>query len=268
MNKTQMMAEKKLDQLQDLVTSLENAWFYEEAEELQEYLLNPKANAFYIVDKFKDKFEMLQKYIDTDGTDCQRDEEWNQYENDLKWLEKIADVEIDYVGYKDIVKYDDVYLFYDNVLSRWMVRWHQWLWLSNIERDTGSHGLRPEEYVERRKWVTEKIRRMPRVQEFTLKEYQRLLDKWWIDIDRTEVLSYTSNHYKEFPSLQQIQDMIEEENDLFEYENEWMKMTFKKDIITVNEDLEKIQKQEDELKMLLMKQEKEREELKKLARVC
>ena len=78
MNKTQ--EEKKLERLQDLVTSLENLGYYEEAEELQDYLLNPRASAGYIVEKFKDLFESITQDLNTDGLDCRRDEEGNQYE--------------------------------------------------------------------------------------------------------------------------------------------------------------------------------------------
>ena len=133
MNKTEMLNEKKLERLQDLVTSLENLGYYEEAEELQEYLLNPRATAGYIVEKFKGLFESITQDLDTDGLDCRRDEEGNQYEWDLKWIEKIMDVEIDYNWYKDVVKYDRCYLFFDNVLDRWMVRGEQRIWLSNID---------------------------------------------------------------------------------------------------------------------------------------
>lgn len=64
MNKTK--EEKKLERLQDLVTSLENLGFYDEAEELQEYLLNPRASVGYIVDKFKDLFNQITNEFESD----------------------------------------------------------------------------------------------------------------------------------------------------------------------------------------------------------
>lgn len=278
MNKTEKLNEKKLERLQDLVTSLENSGFYEEAEELQEYLLNPRCTAGYIVDKFQDKLDLIQKYLDVDWTDAVRDEEGNMYDNDLKWLEKITDVEINYVGYKDVVKYDRCYLFFDNVLDRRMVRWEQWLWLSNIERDTGWYGIRPQEYVERRTWVKEKLRWMPRIQEFTLKEYQRLLDKWWIDIDWQEVVDTTnikvvtrngkiySTKMNICPDVNTIKMMIEDESNY--WENEWIKQMVKplveKEQKEKSEEEKKLDEHENELKMLLMKQKKESEELKRI----
>jgi hypothetical protein len=69
MNKTQEINEKKLTKLQDLVTSLERLQCYDEAEELQELLLNPRADAQYIINKFRDKFENIIKDLDCDGTD-------------------------------------------------------------------------------------------------------------------------------------------------------------------------------------------------------
>ena len=78
--------EKKLDKLQDIVTSLENLGMYDEAEELQEYLMNPRATASYIMKQFKDRFgDLLEKFSnENDGTDIQRDEEGNSWQRDLK----------------------------------------------------------------------------------------------------------------------------------------------------------------------------------------
>lgn len=262
--------EKKLERLQDLVTSLENLGFYDEAEELQEYLLNPRASVGYIVDKFKDLFNQITNEFESDWLDYW-DEDGNKFEWDLKWIEKIMDVEIDYTGYKDIVKYDECYLFYDNVLSRWMVRGHQWLGLSNIERDTGSYGVRPDEYIERRKWVQEKITWMPRVQEFSLVEYQRLLDKWRVDIDREQVLFQTEKHHIECNlNVDLIKEIIEDELAYFEYEDnsyEYYKMFKEKKEDKRSEEEIRIEKDEMELRKLKEKAEKESQELKRLVGV-
>ena len=279
MNKTQ--EEKKLERLQDLVTSLENLGYYEEAEELQDYLLNPRATAGYIVDKFKDLFESITQDLDTDGLDCRRDEEGNQYEWDLKWIEKIMDVEIDYNWYKDVVKYDRCYLFFDNVLDRWMVRGEQRIWLSNIERDRWYNWVRPQEYIERWTWVKEKLTRMPRVQEFTLKEYNNMLNKWWIDIDRDEVIDTTNTRVvtrngkiiatkmNVCPDINMIMEMIGEEthywemkwmNDKYPDTHLWNRWSQK----VKSEEEKKLDEHNNELRELLMKQMKQERELKKL----
>lgn len=264
MNKTQ--EEKKLERLQDLVTSLENLGFYDEAEELQEYLLNPRASVGYIVDKFKDTFEMITSEFESDGLDF-RDEDGNKFEWDLKWIEKIMDLEVDYTGYKDIVKYDECYLFYDNVLSRWMVRGHQWLGLSNIERDRWFNWVRPEEYIERWKWVQEHIRWMPRVQEFTLQEYQRLLDKWRVDIDWEQILFQTEKHHIDCNlSVESIKEMINDDLNYMEYDtNEGYKTVFKVNIEEEkSEEEKKIEEHENELRELLARQIKQERELRNL----
>ena len=285
MNKTQQLQEKKLDKLQDLVTTLERLWMYDEAEELQEYLLNPRANASYILNQFEERFNDLLEKFEGDWTDCERDEEWNQRESDLKWLEKINEVEINYVGYKDVVKYDRCYLFYDNVLDRWMVRWEQWLWLSNIERDGGYNWQVSDSYIEKWKWVPEKLTRMPRTQDFTLSEYNRMLEKHWIDIDWQEVIDTTQNkvvtrngkiystRINNCPDIETIKALIQDELDVFEYESEWERNTFKeaiekeKGIIKeseFSEQKEKINKQDNELKLLKLKAEREAAELRKM----
>lgn len=271
MSKIQDQNEKMLTKLQDLVTSLERLWYLDEAEELQDLLLNPRATVQYIMWQFKGRLEdIMDKFEYDEWTDCFWNEEWEQFDQAIVGVEKVLDKDIEYTGYKDIVKYDDVYLFYDNVLSRWMVRGHQWLGLSNIEKDNWFAGIRPQEYIERWKGVTEKIRWMPRVQEFTLSEYQRLLDKHWIDIDREEVIGYTKNHFKDYPSIEMIKDMISDEIDVFDYENEWMKQMFKEKIDEeVNKERkeveERINKDELELRKIKEKAEKEANELKRIA---
>ena len=273
-----MLNEKKLERLQDLVTSLENLGYYEEAEELQEYLLNPRATAGYIVDKFKDLFESITQDLDTDGLDCRRDEEGNQYEWDLKWIEKIMDVEIDYNWYKDVVKYDRCYLFFDNVLDRWMVRGEQRIWLSNIERDRWYNWVRPQEYIERWTWVKEKLTRMPRVQEFTLKEYNNMLNKWWIDIDWNEVIDTTNTKVvtrngkiiatkmNVCPDINMIMEMIGEESHYGEMK--WMNDKYPDEPKVKSEEEKKLDEHENELRELLMKQMKQERELKKLRVSC
>ena len=272
MNKTQ--EEKKLERLQDLVTSLENLGYYEEAEELQEYLLNPRASAGYIVEKFKGLFESITQDLDTDGLDCRRDEEGNQYEWDLKWIERILDVEVDMNGYKDVVKYDRCYLFFDNVLDRWMVRGEQRIWLSNIERDRWYNWVRPQEYIERWTWVKEKLTRMPRVQDFTLKEYNNMLNKWRIDIDREEVIDTTNTRVvtrngkiiatrmNVCPDINTIMEMIGEETHYWEMK--WMNDKYPEEQKVKSEEEKNLDEHENELKMLLMKQKKESEELKRI----
>ena len=272
MNKTQ--EEKKLERLQDLVTSLENLGYYEEAEELQDYLLNPRASAGYIVEKFKGLFESITQDLDTDGLDCRRDEEGNQYEWDLKWIERILDVEVDMNGYKDVVKYDRCYLFFDNVLDRWMVRGEQRIWLSNIERDRWYNWVRPQEYIERWTWVKEKLTRMPRVQDFTLKEYNNMLNKWRIDIDREEVIDTTNTRVvtrngkiiatrmNVCPDINTIMEMIGEETHYWEMK--WMNDKYPEEQKVKSEEEKKLDEHENELKMLLMKQKKESEELKRI----
>lgn len=274
MNKTEMLNEKKLERLQDLVTSLENLGYYEEAEELQDYLLNPRASAGYIVEKFKDLFESITQDLNTDGLDCRRDEEGNQYEWDLKWIERILDVEIDSNGYKDVVKYDRCYLFFDNVLDRWMVRGEQRIWLSNIERDRWYNWVRPQEYIERWTWVKEKLTRMPRVQDFTLKEYNNMLNKWRIDIDREEVIDATNTkvvtrngkiiatRINVCPDINTIMEMIGEETHYWEMK--WMNDKYPDEQKEKSEEEKKLDEHENELKMLLMKQKKESEELKRI----
>lgn len=271
----------KLDKLQDLVTSLERLWMYDEAEELQELLLNPRATDVYIINQFEDRFNNLLEKYEWDWTDCERDEEGNQWETDLKWLEKITDVEIDYKWYKDVVKYDRCYLFYDNVLSRWMVRWEQRLWLSNIEKDWCYNWQRSQEYIDKWTGVKENIKWMPRIQDFTLNEYQRMLDKHWIDIDRDEVVEATNNkvvtrwwviHNIKLdicPNVEMIKAMIQDERDVFNYENEGQKQLFKEAIDKENEKeknevYEKIDKEAMELRKLKEKAEKEAMELRKL----
>ncbi len=276
MNKTEMLNEKKLERLQDLVTSLENLGYYEEAEELQEYLLNPRATAGYIVEKFKGLFESITQDLDTDGLDCRRDEEGNQYEWDLKWIEKIMDVEIDYNWYKDVVKYDRCYLFFDNVLDRWMVRGEQRIWLSNIERDRWYNWVRPQEYIERWTWVKEKLTRMPRVQEFTLKEYQKLLEKWWIDIDWNEVINTTNTKVvtrngkivatkmNVCPDINMIMEMIGEESHYGEMK--WLNDKYPEEQKVKSEEEKKLDEHNNELKELLMRQMKQERELKIISR--
>ena len=258
------MNEKKLEKLQDLVTSLENLWFYDEAEELQEYLLNPKCNAGYIIDKFQDTFDFITKDLDTDWTDCRWDEEWNQYEWDLKWIEKILDVENDYTKYKDIVKYDRCYMFYDNVLSRWMVRWEQWIWLSNIEKDGWFNWQVSQEYIEKRKGIKEHIRWMPRIQEFTLKEYNNMLKKWWIDIDWEQVIFSTKKMY-DCPDMNELLSLIWEE--MIYGECEWYREMFKdlieKEEKEKSEEEKEIDREKEELRRIEQETKKEQEELKK-----
>jgi len=203
----------KLDKLQDLVGSLERLGFYEEAEELQSYLLDIDMDEDEIFNIFKWKLEDIYNEANwnDDWTDCYRDEEWNQYENDIEAFDKILNVELNATKYKDIVKYDDVYMFRDNVLSRRMVRGHQWLWLSNIEKDEGRYGIVPQDYINRWTGVVEKIRWMPRVQEFTLKEYNKMLEKKWIDIERTEVIWNTLRRKMDCPDIEMLKDLIGEE---------------------------------------------------------
>lgn len=271
MNKTDLINERRLTKLQDLVTSLERLQYYDEAEELQELLLNPKATAQYIIDKFRNKFENIIKDLDCDWMDY-RDEDWNKYESDFKEFQKILDIETNIdVGYKDIVKYDEVYLFYDNVLSRRMVRWHQRLGLSNIEKDGCPNWFRSQQYIKRWTGVIEKITWMPRVQEFTLIEYQRMLDKGWIDIEREEVLLNTEKRNIIHPDMIEIEWMIEDAKEFFEYDNEWEKETFKKKIDEEKEDKEmielrkKMDEHDNELIILKNKMEKQNEELRRLA---
>ena len=207
------METNKLERLQDLVTSLERMWLYDEAEELQEYLLNPEMNGEEIFNIFKDKLEDIYNKANwnEDGTDCYRDEDGNQYENEIVWLQRVLDTETIQTKYKDIVKYDEVYMFRDNVLDRWMVRGQQWLWLSNIEKDEWTHWYVPQDYIKKRTGVVEKIRWMPRIQEFTLKEYNKMLEKKWIDIQREEVIEHTHNKNIECPDINMLEDLIGED---------------------------------------------------------
>ena len=270
MNKTQEINEKKLTKLQDLVTSLERLQCYDEAEELQELLLNPRADAQYIINKFRDKFENIIKDLDCDGTDFW-DQDWNKYESDFKEFQKILDVEISYVWYKDIVMYDEIYLHYDNVLSRRLVRWHQRLGLSNIEKDGCPNWYRSESYINRWKWVQERIVWMPRVEEFTLIKFQNMMDKWWIDSSREEVINCTEKHNLNHPDMIELMWLIEDEKEFFEYESEWEKEKFKKEIDKEKESKEaielrmKIDEQENELIMLKNRMEKQEAELRKIA---
>lgn len=284
--KVNLAEEKKLDKLQDIVTSLENLWMYDEAEELQEYLMNPRATASYIMKQFKDRFgDLLEKFSNEDnGTDIERDEEGNSWKRDIKWLEKIDEVENNYVGYKDVVKYEKCYLFYDNVLDRRMVRWDQRLWLSNIERDWWYNGQVSQSYIDKWTGVKEKLTWMPRTQDFTLNEFNNLINKHWIDMSREEVIEATrtkvttrnwniyATKVNNCPDLITIKAMIQDEMDVFEYSNEWEKMAFKDkieaekaEIKEMNYDLKKITDQENELKLLKLKAEREANELKKLA---
>lgn len=270
MNKTKELSEKRLTKLEDLVTSLERLGYYDEADELQEYLLNPNTTSEYIIKKFRKTFEKITSNLECDWMDY-RDEDWNKYESDFKEFQKILDVEsnID-IGYKDVVMYDDIYLFYDNVLSRWMVRGHQRLWLSNIERDGCPNWFRSQQYIKRWKWVREHIRWMPRVQEFTLNEFQKMLDKNWIDRTWEEVISCTEDKWLRHPDMIEIEWMIEDEKDFFEYENEWEKEMFKEKIENEKEDKELIElktrmdKHDNELIMLKKRMEENNAELRKL----
>lgn len=215
--------EKKLTMLMDLVTSLETNGYREEAEELQEYLLNPEMDVEEILGIFGNQLQDIydKRAEENEWKDCFRDDEWNQYETAAKGIERIMNVEVSYTKYKDIVKYDDVYLFYDNVLDRWMVRGHQRLWLSNIEKDNWTNGFVPQEYIERWKWVVEKIIRMPRVEEFTLRKYDEMLKKWWIDIEWNEVISNTIKHQINcWLTKETIERIIDEEIEYFESDDD------------------------------------------------
>jgi len=225
---------KTLERYEDLVLSLEIAWYDEEASELQEYLLNPEMDEEDIEKHFKGRLEEIESHLieNEDGTDCVRDEDGEQYETAYKWITKVTDIDIHYNGYKDVVKYDRCYLFYDNVLDRWMVRWEQWIWLSNIEKDDWKNWIVPLDYIKRWKNVKEKLTRMPRIQEFTLKEYNNMLNKHWIDIDWQQVIDETNKEvitrnkkievvWKNIcPSIEDIEKMIGEEINYGE--NQWL----------------------------------------------
>lgn len=119
-----------------------------------------------------------------------------------------------------------------------------------------------------------------------------MLEKHWIDIDWQEVIDTTQNkvvtrngkiystRINNCPDIETIKSLIQDELDVFEYESEWERNTFKEAIEKEKKDThltklgvvesefseqkEKINKQDNELKLLKLKSEREAAELRKM----
>ena len=117
---------------------------------------------------------------------------------------------------------------------------------------------------------------MPRVQEFTLKEYNNMLNKWRIDIDWNEVIDTTNTKVvtrngkiiatkiNVCPDINMIMEMIGEESHYGEMKG--LNDKYPDEPKVKSEEEKKLDEQQNELLMLLAKQRKQENELKMIAR--
>lgn len=207
-----------LEKLMDLAEVLRVNGYEEVAEEIETYLLSSRKESLidmYIKGIIKRLREDYPEVADTE-------QDWKEieyvedtvFENPKTKLANMLEgfeENQERVGFKDIVKYEEVHFVRDNVLSRRMVRGYQFIWLSNIEKCKERYNT--YSYIKQWKWVKEKITRMPRVQDFTVSEWCNMLKKGRIDqhdLGFREVMRTTKNKGLPYPSVEEIKNELEE----------------------------------------------------------
>lgn len=214
---------KSLEELMDLAEVLRSNGYDEVAEELESYLLSSRKES--LIDIYVDGLikRLREENPEVEEEDVRWDIEYvegdlvmNNPKTDLARRLEGREDKKKYVWYKDVVKYEEAYLFYDNVLGRWMVRGYQFIWLSNIEKCEQNYNT--YSYIKRWKWVKERLTRMPRVQDFTIGEWLKMLRKGWIDkedLGFRKLIRYTREHMRyDCPTIEGLKKDIEEYDDM------------------------------------------------------
>lgn len=226
--------ELNLNYICDLAECLYTNGYEEEWKELEELAMDINADCdkvYSLVRNIVSKLEWLENnwkdiiYEDDDNVVIY------DYKNRMiNMLNNFEDSKERYIWYKDIVKYQEAYLFYDNTLWRRMVRWQQRLWLSNLPKKR--FGEWPFEYKNKIKNIKEHIVWMPRIEDLSLLQWCRYLSKGWIDQEDfgfKELIKCTLRKWYECPSLDNIKSEIE---DSIKHINrqDWMPEEYQEDL--------------------------------------
>ena len=213
------------EELMDIAERLHQAWYDEEAYELEEQLLdNNIRHVKAITKKFQSLFDNLEVEInilqDHQSTLINEDESLIsniQGKIDLQErISKIKDIQ-NPQQYKDILKYDTPYFFRDNVLDRRMISATQWYGMSNLPKDffkdQKSIPQRYKKQIQTRfpKW--ERISRTPIQRYFTPIERLKLRNDNQVNIEIADIIDNTINRNLPSPSKEEVltKDQIKNE---------------------------------------------------------
>lgn len=206
------------DEAMDIAERLRQSNFDDEATLLEEELLNPNNRHIKaIIRKFEKLFDnittdidILEEHVNT----IINDDRANALTSDIdakkdlaNRIENICELQTP-TKFKDILKYDDVYIFRDNVLDRRTISATQRYGMSNIPKDT-FHNQKaiPNRYkkqIANRFPNGERIYRQPIVRYFTPSERLKLRNDQQTTIEVDDILSYTKNKSLPAPTKDQI----------------------------------------------------------------
>ena len=107
--------------------------------------------------------------------------------------------------YKDIIKHDDEYFYWDNVLDKWTIRTTQRYGKSNIEKDPfKNQKVIPQRYKDKMKNKKEMIKREPIVREYNPREWLDMWNKQQVNINIDDIIENTKNKRLPYPSKSEL----------------------------------------------------------------
>ena len=214
-----------LNKLMDLCEVLRMNGFEEEAYELEDYIYDVEMKDY----KLEKIMRNVIKYFRE-----KKPEVFNIDKNEIEYIEddvqtlnvktrlanmlETYDENQEWFWFKDVVKYEECYFVYDNVLWRRVIRWNQFIWLSNIEKC--KERWNTKEYIKRWKGVKEKIVWMPRVQDCTIRKWLWFMMKGYVDKEQfgfRKIIYATKMKWLPCPSLNEIKKDLENTQCWFEY---------------------------------------------------